>query len=90
MQSKELNAKIKCFEKEETHWNRERNRYEEEILALSKKNEEVEAKLWNLSRSYSYYASRNKSVTNTPAPKQSNDDLDKEWPALRPSIKGVR
>lgn len=82
MQSKELTAKIKCLEKEEAKWKVERNRYENEILALTKKNEEIEAKLWA--------ADRNLSTPNTAVSKKALDALDKEWPALRPPIQGVR
>ncbi|XP_025263066.1 uncharacterized protein LOC105257610 [Camponotus floridanus] len=82
MQSKELNAKIKCLEKEEAKWKIEKNRYEDEILALTKKNEEIEAKLWA--------ADRNLDVTNKTMSKKTLEDLDKEWPALRPPLQGVR
>lgn len=82
MQSKELSAKIKCLEKEEAKWLTEKNRYEEEILALTKKNEEIETKLWQ--------SDRNIYMTNKTEKKKILEDLDKEWPALRPPIQGIR
>lgn len=82
MQSRELTAKVKCLEKEEAKWMIERNRYEDEILALTKKNEEIEFKLWE--------SGRNSNTTNKTVSMKALGDLDKEWPALRPPIQGVR
>jgi len=71
MQSRELTAKVKCLEKEEAKWMIERNRYEDEILALTKKNEEIESKLWE--------SGRNSNTTNKTVSMKALGDLDKEW-----------
>lgn len=80
VQNTELKAKIKCMERDEGKWKGERNRLEEEIIALGKKNEELEIKLWEMSRNIRTEVQKDV-VTGR---------LDKEWPVLRPQLQGVQ
>lgn len=71
MQNAELRTRIKYLKKEEGKWKAERARLEEEITALNKKTEEIEIKLWEISRE-KYSNTTSKSV-DTPTLRDESD-----------------
>lgn len=95
MESISMKGELKCIREEKEKLEREQKRKDKEIQLLTEKNENLEATIWKLSRGIPI----NEKEDVLPETKETiiqkkidreKEELNRNFPVLRPSIRGVR